>query len=123
LPFALFFFMSWHDPVWVLRRMAGAVRPGGWVVAQEPITSAGRIDGRPLSMPDAPQPDVGADLPALVRQAGLDIMDAWAESQAGAGPGPVADYLASLTGVDPGDDPVVLPPLVTVVARRPAPSS
>ena len=47
-------------------------------------------------MPDAPQPDVGAELPALVRRAGLDIVDAWAESQAGAGPGPVADYLASL---------------------------
>jgi len=28
---------------------------------------------------------------------------------------------ASLTGVDPGDDPVVLPPLVTLVARRPKP--
>jgi hypothetical protein len=109
-----------NDPVVVLRRMGAAVRPGGWVVAQEPITSAGRIDGRPLSMPDAPRPDVGAELPALVRQAGLDIVDAWGESQAGAGPGPVADYLASLTGVDPGDDPVVLPPLVTVVARRPA---
>jgi hypothetical protein len=23
-----------------------------------------------------------------------------------------------LTGVDPGDDPVVLPPLVTVIGRR-----
>ena len=57
-----------------------------------------------------------------MRAAGLAIVDAWAESQAGAGPGPVADYLASLTGVDPGDDPVVLPPLVTVVARRPATS-
>jgi hypothetical protein len=31
----------------------------------------------------------------------------------------VRDYLAGLTGADPGDDPVVLPPLVTVVARRP----
>ena len=120
LAFSRFLLMYVTDPVLVLRRMGGAVRPGGWVVAQEPITSAGRIDGHPLSMPDAPQPDVGAELPALVRRAGLDIVDAWAESQAGAGPGPVADYLASLTGVDPGDDPVVLPPLVTVVARRPA---
>jgi hypothetical protein len=31
----------------------------------------------------------------------------------------VAEYLASLTGVDPDDDPVVLPPLVTVVGRVP----
>jgi hypothetical protein len=30
----------------------------------------------------------------------------------------VARYLESLTGVDPGDDPVVLPPLVTVIGRR-----
>jgi hypothetical protein len=29
----------------------------------------------------------------------------------------VADYLKLLTEVDPGDDPVVLPPLVTVVAQ------
>jgi hypothetical protein len=70
-------------------------------------------------MPDARHPDVGAVLPRLARDAGLEIVDAWAESQAGAGPGVVADYLAHLTGVDPGDDPVVLPPLVTVVARRP----
>ena len=71
-------------------------------------------------MPDARHPDVGAVLPALARGAGLEIVDAWAESQAGAGAGAVRDYLAHLTGVDPGDDPVVLPPLVTVVARRPA---
>jgi len=122
LAFSRFLLMYVEDPVRVLRRMGNAVRPGGWVVVQEPITSAGRIAGKALSMPDAPRPDVGADLPALVRSAGLDIVDAWAESQAGAGPGPVADYLASLTGVDPGDDPVVLPPLVTVVARRPATS-
>src|SRR5207244_212929 len=106
------------EPLVVLQRMAQAVRPGGWVVAQEPVTSAGRVGGRPLSIPDALRPDVGAELPALARDAGLDVVDAWAESQAGAGPGPVRDYLAQLTGVDPGDDPIVLPPLVTVVARR-----
>ncbi|MCU1449497.1 MAG: methylase involved in ubiquinone/menaquinone biosynthesis [Acidimicrobiales bacterium] len=118
LAFCRFLLMYVDDPVRVLRRMGGAVRPAGWVVAQEPITSAGRVGGRPLSMPDAPHADVGAELPALVRAAGLEVVDAWAESQAGAGPGPVSEYLAALTGVDPGDDPVVLPPLVTVVARR-----
>ena len=30
------------------------------------------------------------------------------------------DYLAELTEVDPGDAAIVLPPLVTVLARRPA---
>lgn len=119
LAFCRFLLLHVHDPLKVLARMGQAVRPRGWVVAQEPITSAGRIDGAPFSMPDARHPDIGALLPALAHQAGLEVVDAWAEAPAGAGPGPVADYIAHLTGVDPGDDPVVLPPLVTVVARRP----
>jgi SAM-dependent methyltransferase len=119
LAFCRFLLLHVHDPLKVLARMGQAVRPRGWIVAQEPITSAGRIDGAPFSMPDARHPDIGALLPALARQAGLEVVDAWAEAPAGAGPGPVADYIAHLTGVDPGDDPVVLPPLVTVVARRP----
>ena len=120
LAFCRFLLLHVVEPAAVLARMADAVRPGGWVVAQEPITSAGRIAGRPFTMPDARHPDVGALLPALVRQAGLVIVDAWAEAPAGSGPGPVADYLTLLTEVDPGDDAVVLPPLVTVVAQ-PAP--
>jgi SAM-dependent methyltransferase len=118
LAFCRFLLLHVHDPAAVLSRMAACVRPGGWVVTQEPITSAGRVGGRPLSMPAARHPDVGALLPALVRDAGLELVDAWAEAPAGAGPGPVARYLASLTEVDPGDDPIVLPPLVTVLARR-----
>src|SRR3954466_4375121 len=119
LAFCRFLLLHVHDPAIVLRRMAAAVRdPGGWVVAQEPITSAGRIAGQPMSMPSARHPDVGALLPALVRDTGLEVVDAWAEAPAGVGPGPVAEYLEALTDVDPGDDPIVLPPLVTVVARR-----
>ena len=57
-------------------------------------------------------------LPALVRAAGLEVVDAWAEAPAGVGSGPVTAYLASLTGVDPGDEPVVLPPLVTVLGQK-----
>lgn len=119
LAFCRFLLMHVHDPSAVLRRMGAAVRPRGWVVAQEPVTTAGRIDGRPLSMPGARHPDVGALLPRLVLEAGLEVVDAWAEAPAGAGPGPVADYLAGLTGVSPGEEAVVLPPLVTVVGRRP----
>jgi SAM-dependent methyltransferase len=118
LAFCRFLLMHVHDPVVVVGAMAAAVRRGGWVVAQEPVTTAGRVGGVPLSMPDARHPDVGALLPALVQRAGLEVVDAWAEAPAGVGPGPVARYLESLTGVDPGDDPVVLPPLVTVVGRR-----
>src|SRR5205807_9777256 len=79
LAFCRFLLLHVLDPVVVLRRMGEAVRPGGWVVAQEPITSAGRIDGAPLSMPDARHPDVGAVLPRLVRDAGLHLVDGWAE--------------------------------------------
>lgn len=119
LAYCRFLLLHVIDPSAVVARMAGAVREGGWVVAQEPVTTAGRVGGSSLSMPDARHPDVGALLPAIARQAGLELVDAWAEAPAGAGPGPVASYLASLTGVDPGDDPIVLPPLVTVIARRP----
>jgi SAM-dependent methyltransferase len=119
LAFCRFLLLHVVDPLVVVRRMAGAVRAGGWVVAQEPITSAGRVGGAPMSMPDARHPDVGAILPALARDAGLELVDAWAEAPAGVGPGPVSAYLETLTEVDPGDEPVVLPPLVTVVCRRP----
>ena len=43
LAFCRFLLMHVGDPVLVLRRMGQAVRPGGWVVAQEPVTSAGRV--------------------------------------------------------------------------------
>ncbi|MGI8493118.1 MAG: class I SAM-dependent methyltransferase [Acidimicrobiales bacterium] len=118
LAYCRFVLLHVRDPLIVLRRMADAVRAGGWVVAQEPITTAGRIDGKPFSHRGARHPDVGAKLPALARAAGLDLVDAWAEAPAWAGAGPVADYLESLTEVSPGDDSVILPPLVTVVARR-----
>ena len=118
LAFCRFLLLHVHDPVVVLGRMRAAVRPGGWVVAQEPVTSAGRVGGRPLSMPDARHPDVGAVLAGLVRDAGLELVDAWAEAPAWAGPGPVSEYLEAMTDVDPDGDPVLLPPLVTVVARR-----
>jgi SAM-dependent methyltransferase len=118
LAFCRFLLLHVFDPAVVVRRMAAVVKPGAWVVVQEPITSAGRIAGQPMSMPTARHPDIGALLPALMRDARLEVIDAWAEAPAGVGPGPVARYLESLTGVDPEDDPVVLPPLVTVIGRR-----
>jgi len=118
LAFCRFLLLHVLDPAAVVAKMATVVRRGGWVVAQEPITSAGRIAGAPMSMREAQHPDVGALLPALVRNASLEVVDAWAEAPAGVGPGAVSQYLESLTGVDPGDDPVVLPPLVTVIGRR-----
>jgi SAM-dependent methyltransferase len=117
LAFCRFLLLHVVDPAVVLGRMKQAVRPGGWVVAQEPITSAGRVGGSALSMPEARHPDIGALLPGLFLESGLEIIDAWAEAPAGAGPGAVADYLGDLTGVAPGNEAVVLPPLVTVVGR------
>lgn len=119
LAFCRFLLLHVPEPPAVLVRMARVVRPGGYVVAEEPITTAGRIAGGPLSMPDALHQDIGALLPGLFRQTGLEIIDAWAEAPAGAGPGPVASYLAELTGVDPGDEAIVLPPLVTVIGKVP----
>ncbi len=118
LAFCRFLLLHVFDPQVVLRKMAGAVRPGGFVVVQEPITSAGRIGGIPMSMPGARHPDIGSMLPGYVIDAGLTLLDAWAEAPAGAGPGPIADYLEELTEVNPGDESVVLPPLVTVIGQR-----
>src|SRR6202041_1345661 len=56
LAFCRFLLLHVLDPAVVVRRMASVVRPGAWVVAQEPITSAGRVGGRGMSMPDAPHP-------------------------------------------------------------------
>ena len=118
LAYCRFLLVHVIEPLVVLRRMAATLRPGGYLLAQEPITSAGRIDGVPMSMPAGRHPDVGALLPGLVRDVGLELVDAWAEAPAGAGHGPVASYLEELTEVDPGDVPVVLPPLVTVIGRK-----
>lgn len=120
LAFCRFLLLHVIDPRLVLAKLAAALEVGGFLVAQEPITSGGRVGGTAMSMPGARHPDVGATLPSLVRSVGLELVDAWAESPAGAGPGPVARYLEDLTGVDPGDEAVILPPLVTVIARRPA---
>ncbi len=118
LAFCRFLLLHVHSPIAVVARMKTAVRAGGWVVVQEPVTSAGRVGGQPMSMPGARHPDIGALLPTLALEAGLELVDAWAEAPAWAGPGPVATYLEAMTGVDPGDDPVLLPLIVTVVARR-----
>lgn len=118
LAFCRFLLMHVDEPRDVLAQMAKSVHPDGYVVAQEPITSAGRIAGIALSMPDARHPDIGAMLPGLIVDVGLELVDAWAEAPASAGPGAVASYLQELTEVDPGNDSIVLPPLVTVIGRR-----
>jgi len=118
LAYCRFLLLHVLEPIAVLARMASVLRPGGYLLAQEPVTSAGRIDGVPMSMPEARHPDVGALLPRMIREVGLELVDCWAEAPAGAGPGPVATYLEELTEIDPQDASVILPPLVTVIGRR-----
>jgi SAM-dependent methyltransferase len=119
LAFCRFLLLHVGNPLNVLRQMVKATRPGGFVVAQEPISSAGRVGGSPMSMPNATDADVGADLPRLVGAAGCELVDCWAEAPAGFGPGPVASYLEELTEVMTLDASIILPPLVTVVGVRP----
>lgn len=119
LAFCRFLLLGVRDPALAMAKMAAAVKPGGWVVAQEPITSAGRIGHTALSA-DAAEitaPDIGLDLPALLLAAGVELADCWAEAPVGIGPGPVTSYLEEITGVEVGGEVVMLPPLVTVVGR------
>lgn len=118
LVYCRFLLLHVTEPERALAKMRDCLAPGGFLVAQEPITSAGRVGGRPLSMPSARHPDIGALLPSLVRDCGLVLTDAWGHAPAWAGPGPVPDYLGSLSGVHPGEEAVVLPPLVTVIAHK-----
>ena len=124
LAFCRFLLLHVVDPAVVLARMAGAVRPGGWVVAQEPITSAPAAST--ASRSPCPPPATPTSAPSSRRS---PATPAWSPSTRGPRrpPGPGRDRWPTtsswLTEVDPGDDPVVLPPLVTVVAQashRPA---
>ena len=89
LAFCRFLLLHVLDPA-VVRRARWPPRSGpaaGWWPRSRSPRPAGSA-APPLSMPDARHPDVGALLPALVRDAGLEIVDAWAEAPAGVGPGP-----------------------------------
>ena len=101
--------------------MRRAVRPGGGWWPRSPSPRPVGSGASPSPCPTPPIPTSGLCCQHSSATPGSSIVDAWAEAPAGVGPGPVAAYLASLTGVDPGDDPVVLPPLVTVLggARPP----
>ena len=118
LAFCRFLLLHVHDPAVVVRRMAAVVKPG--VVGGGPgADHLGRshrrgpdVDARrPPPRHRRPAPRAGARRRARGRR----------RLGRGAGGGRTRarwrDYLESLTGVDPGDDPVVLPPLVTVVGR------
>jgi ubiquinone/menaquinone biosynthesis C-methylase UbiE len=118
LAFCRFLLLHVHSPITVIKKMKEAIKPDGWIVIQEPVTTAGRINLKPLSMPDAKHQDIGALLPKLILEANLKLIDVWAEAPVGIKDGPVVDYLHYLTEVDPGTEPVILPPLVTAIAQK-----
>ncbi len=118
LAFCRFLLLHVHSPIAVINKMKQAIKPKGWIVIQEPVTTAGRINLKPLSMPEAKHQDIGAVLPKLILDADLNLLDVWAEAPVGIKEGPVVEYLHYLTEVDPGMDPVILPPLVTAIAQK-----
>lgn len=119
LAFSRFLLLAVPNPRVAIARMLSVVKAGGWIIAQEPITSAGRVGRSPIQMDvdDVLDPDIGTQLIQMIHEAGAEIRDSWVESPAGFGKGAVASYLEALTGVETIDEQIVLPPLVTVVAK------
>lgn len=119
LAFARFLLLAVPEPELVITKMIKAVKPGGWLIIQEPITSAGRVGSHPMSMDleGIIDPDIGTRIIELISAAGAEIRDAWAEAPAGFGAGPVSSYLEALTGIETTHEQIVLPPIVTVVAK------
>lgn len=120
LAFCRFLLLGVVDPRLAIEKMTRAVRPGGWIVIQEPVTTAGRVGHSPL-MADTTlilHPDVGMDVPSMLATTGLREIDSWAEAPMGTQGSDAALYLETMTGIEPGTDTVMLPPLVTSVARK-----
>ena len=119
LAFCRFLLLAVTEPRLVVERMVRSVRPGGWIIIQEPITSAGRVGRSSIDMDtDAVlDPDAGCQVLTLLRDAGAEIRDAWIESPVGLGDGPVARYLEAMSDFMISDEQIVLPPLVTAIAK------
>ncbi len=119
LAFCRFLLIAVQEPRLVVERMVATTRPGGWVIIQEPITSAGRVGRSPISM-DAPavrDAEIGAQVLELLSACRVEIREAWVESPAGMGDTPVARYLEAMSGSLVIDEQIVLPPLLTAIAK------
>ena len=119
LAFCRFLLLAVAEPRLVIDRMVRSVKPGGWLIVQEPITSAGRVGRSPMDMDTESvlDPDAGCQVLGLLRDAGAEIRDAWIESPVGLGDGPVTRYLEAMSDVMVLDEQIVLPPLVTAIAK------
>ncbi len=119
LAFCRFLLIQVLDPKVVIKRMAGVVKTGGWLVIQEAITSAGRIGQTPISALEAAMrhPDIGIMVPQMVKELGIEVTDCWAEAPVALGDSSESRYLEAMTGVLVADEPIMLPPIVTTIAR------
>ena len=119
--FCRFLLLQVVDPKIVIQRMASVVKDNGWIVIQEAVTSAGRIGESPMSTLNGTMrhPDIGIMVPRIIRQLGFEMTDCWAEAPVGLGDTPESRYLEAMTDVLVTDEPVMLPPLVTTIARVP----
>ncbi len=119
LAFCRFLLLQVVDPKLVIERMASVVRTDGWVVIQEAITSAGRIGESPISALAGTMrhPDIGIKVPLMVHELGLEMTDCWAEAPVALGDTPEARYLEAMTDTLMIEEPIMLPPIVTTIAR------
>ena len=62
-------------------------------------------------------PDIGCEVLSLLNSVGAEIRDAWVESPVALGDGPVARYLEAMSDFFVTDEQIVLPPLVTAIAK------
>ncbi len=121
LAFCRFLLLQVVDPIVVIQRMASVVKDNGWIVIQEAVTSAGRIGESAMSTLNGTMrhPDIGIMVPRIIQQLGFEMTDCWAEAPIGLGDTPESRYLEAMTEVLVTDEPVMLPPLVTTIARVP----
>lgn len=120
LAFCRFLLLQVIDPKVVIERMIKTIKDSGWIVIQEAVTSAGRVGTTPIQMlsDSVRHPDIGIMIPQIMQDEGLDIIDCWAEAPVGYGDTPESRYLEAMTGVAVVDEPVMLPPVVTVIGKK-----
>lgn len=120
LAFARFLLLNVYDPKIAVERMVRTLKPGGWLVLQEAITSYGRVGETPLRLEtdQVVDQDIGLRLLDLLPYDTVIVRDCWMESPVGLGNPQISSYLEAMTNVRVDDETIILPPIVTVVARR-----
>jgi SAM-dependent methyltransferase len=117
-----FLLLDLDNPARAVGAMCRCVRPNGYIVLAEPITSTGRI-GSDLITSSADEivwPDIGLELGALLLAAGAENLTLQAITPVGLGNSTVGHYLGAMTGVDPEPTTFIsLPTLVIASGQIP----